>query len=223
MLNKAVIVAGMAYGDEAKGATVDFLCRDLGAGLVVRYNGGHQAAHNVVTPEGLHHTFSQFGSGSFVPGVRTHLSRFMLINPIAMLEEEEHLSLLEVTDMWARTSVHRECVVVTPYHRAFNRLQEISRGHRAHGSCGLGIGDTRRLDLAGLGLKAHELLDSHPYQIHLRTKLITIMQRLKSELLDFQYTLELTPEVEQELAWFHDSSRLTQLIEYYQEWVDKVT
>src|SRR5712664_3469074 len=104
-MNKAIIVAGMAYGDEAKGATVDFLCRDLGAGLIIRYNGGHQAAHNVVTPEGKHHTFSQFGSGSFISGVRTHLSHFMLINPIAMLEEEEHLQSLGIHDMWDRTTV----------------------------------------------------------------------------------------------------------------------
>lgn len=232
-MNKAVIVAGMAYGDEAKGATVDFLCRDLGAGLVVRYNGGHQAAHNVVTDPGpvfggMHHTFSQFGSGSFVPGVRTHLSRFMMINPIAMMEEEEHLRCLGVSDMWERTTVHNQCLVVTPYHRAFNRLQEMSRGHRAHGSCGMGIGTARRLETYGIAVKANELLDSHPYRIHLRTKLLDIKLRLASELLEFRYLLEDTAEVDAELTWLcgGDSSvndRLSLLDHYYDEWTNKVT
>lgn len=223
-MNKAVIVAGMAYGDEAKGATVDFLCRDLGAGLVVRYNGGHQASHNVVTPEGFHHTFSQFGSGSFVPGVRTHLSRYMLINPIAMLEEEEHLASIGIgiTDMWERTTVDSSCVITTPYHRAFNRLQEISRGHRAHGSCGMGIGTTRRLELAGLRLQAHELLDSHPYKIHLRVKLMDIKHQLTNELQEFRYLLEDTAEVEAELAWFYGQDRNDLLCAYYTDWIHRV-
>lgn len=227
-MNKAVIVAGMAYGDEAKGATVDFLCRHLGTGLVIRYNGGHQAAHNVVTDPGpvfggMHHTFSQFGSGSFIPGVRTHLSRFMMINPIAMMEEEEHLRCLGVSDMWERTTVHNQCLVVTPYHRAFNRLQEMSRGHRAHGSCGMGIGTTRRLESYGIALKANELLDSHPYVIHLRTKLWEIRNRLAAELLEFRYLLEDTAEVESELAWFYGEDRTEQLTHYYDEWTNKVT
>lgn len=222
-MNKAVIVAGMAYGDEAKGATVDFLCRDLGANLVVRYNGGHQAAHNVVTPEGLHHTFSQFGSGSFIPEVRTHLSRFMLINPIAMLEEEEHLRSIGVTDLWDRTTVNQHCLVVTPYHRAFNRLEEISRGHRAHGSCGMGIGTAKRLELAGISLQAHELLDGHPYKYHVRSKLMDIKQYLFTELIKFRYTLEDTAEIESELAWFYGADRSDVLESFYSKWSTRVS
>ncbi len=55
---KVVITAGAGFGDEGKGHTVDYLVRALGAGLVVRYNGGSQAAHNVVTPDGRHHTYA---------------------------------------------------------------------------------------------------------------------------------------------------------------------
>jgi adenylosuccinate synthase len=225
--NKAIIVAGMAYGDEGKGATVDFLARDLGAGLVVRYNGGPQAAHNVCLEDGRHHTFSQFGSGSFVPDVRTHLSRFMLINPIGMMEEEEHLRSIGVDDLWDRTTVDQQCVIVTPYHRAFNRLQEISRGHRAHGSCGMGVGDARRLELAGLSLRAHDLFDSHPYKIHIKNKLMEIRHYLLKELIEFRYALEDTPEVDLELSWFYGgdrvvSDRLDILQQYYSEWINKV-
>ena len=78
---RAILIADLGFGDSGKGTTVDHLARREGASAVVRYNGGAQAAHNVVTEEGLHHTFAQFGSGTFA-GAKTHLSRCMMINPL---------------------------------------------------------------------------------------------------------------------------------------------
>ena len=83
------IVVGLGFGDEGKGAITDKLVREHNAHTVVRFNGGPQANHRVVTPEGLDHCFSQFGSGTLVPGVRTVLSRFMIVDPLA-LEGREH-------------------------------------------------------------------------------------------------------------------------------------
>lgn len=141
-MKRAFLVAGLAYGDEGKGATVDFLCREYQAGLVVRYNGGAQAAHNVVTPDGRHHTFSQFGSGTFIPGVKTYLSRFMLVNPNNMIEEEQALQRVGVTDAFSRMTVDGEALVVTPFHVALHRLELDAAG--GHNSCGQGICVARR-------------------------------------------------------------------------------
>src|SRR5581483_6075931 len=88
---QAIFIADLGFGDAGKGTITDFLTRELAADLIVRYNGGPQAAHNVVTPDGKHHTFAQFGSGMLLPWTRTFLSRFMLINPLNMLKEEKHL------------------------------------------------------------------------------------------------------------------------------------
>ena len=63
MQPRHIAIAGMAYGDEGKGTMVDFLARFREAKLVVRFNGGQNAGHNVVTPEGLHHCASQWGAG----------------------------------------------------------------------------------------------------------------------------------------------------------------
>lgn len=92
----AYIVAGIGFGDEGKGATVQYLCANHSATLVIRYNGGSQAGHNVIrfnsaTNSEEHHMFSQFGSGSFTEGVRTLLSKYMLVNPGNMLNEAEAL------------------------------------------------------------------------------------------------------------------------------------
>lgn len=147
-----VIVVDLGYGDAGKGTVVDWLCSPLGAlgpvRAVVRFNGGSQAAHNVVTPDGRHHAFSQFGSGTFHPGVRTHLSRFVLVDPLALAAEAAHLERVGVPDALDRLSVDRDALLVTPWHRAANRAREIARGAGRHGSCGAGIGETASYGLA---------------------------------------------------------------------------
>jgi adenylosuccinate synthase len=147
------IVVDLGHGDAGKGAVVDRLCsHPLGGGrpvhAVVRFNGGAQAAHNVVTPDGRHHTFAQFGSGTFTPGVRTHLSRFTLVDPLALAAEAAHLTATGVPDALARLTVDRDAPLTTPYHAAANRLRERARGAARHGSCGMGIGETAAYALA---------------------------------------------------------------------------
>jgi adenylosuccinate synthase len=110
---------------------------------VVRFNGGAQAAHNVVTPGGRHHTFAQFGSGTLsAPGTRTFLSRFMLVDPLALVTEAGHLASLGVADPLALVAIDRDALLTTPYHQAANRARETARGAARHGSCGMGIGET---------------------------------------------------------------------------------
>ena len=142
------VVVDLGFGDAGKGATVDRLCRAMGATTVVRFNGGAQAAHNVVADDGRHHTFAQFGSGGLVPGVRTHLSRFVLVDPLALAAEARHLTELGVPDPFGTLTVDRRALLTTPYHAAANRLREQARGSGRHGSCGMGIGETAAYALA---------------------------------------------------------------------------
>lgn len=139
------LVAGAMYGDEGKGATTDYIVHKTGANLIVRYNGGAQCAHNVVAPDGTHHTFRQFGS-SFLPDVKTYLSRFVLINPVAMLIEGGELKEKGI-DVFPRTYVDPNAPIITPFHIALNHLKELARGDKKHGSTGSGIGTTRKLHL----------------------------------------------------------------------------
>lgn len=139
-----IIVVDLGFGDAGKGTVVDWLCARGQAPVhaVVRFSGGAQAAHNVVTSDGRHHTFAQFGSGTFTPGVRTHLSRFMLVDPLALAAEAAHLGELGVTDALDRLTVDGDALLTTPFHRAANRAREAARGGARHGSCGMGIGET---------------------------------------------------------------------------------
>lgn len=159
MADTAYIVTDLGYGDAGKGTTVDYLARQSPTTVVVRHNGGSQAGHNVVTPDGRHHTFAQFGSGSFVPGTHTHLSRYMLVNPLNMIAEADNLVSLGVHDIWRRTSISLDALVITPWQRQANHLREIARGTARHGSCGQGIGETMQdsLEHPDLALRVDDL------------------------------------------------------------------
>lgn len=159
----AFLVAGLAFGDEGKGTIVDTLVRRTQASLVVRYNGGPQAAHHVLSDHGAVHCFSQFGAGTFA-GAATHLSRFMLVDPLALMRERD--ALREVLtldgqrgDPLDRLTIDPRCVVVTPYHRAANHIRELLRGDVRHGSCGVGVGEAQADALAGDALHIADLSD----------------------------------------------------------------
>ncbi|MCP3143523.1 adenylosuccinate synthetase [Pyxidicoccus xibeiensis] len=151
----AWLVVDLGFGDAGKGTLTDWLVRRHGAGLVVRFNGGAQAGHNVVTDDGRHHTFAQFGAGTFVPGVRTHLARSTILHPLAMLVEARYLAERGVPDALERTTLSEGARIITPFHQAANRLRELARGAGRHGTCGVGVGETVRDALASPGDALH--------------------------------------------------------------------
>jgi adenylosuccinate synthase len=141
----AVMVVGLGFGDEGKGGIVDFITRKTRSTLTVRFSGGAQASHAVVTDDGRDHRFSQFGSGTFT-GARTFLSRHMLFNPITIAAEARHLIEIGVPDPYGLVTVDNGALITTPFHIAAGRIREIARNNALHGSCGLGIGETVRYD-----------------------------------------------------------------------------
>ena len=199
--HEAIIVADLGFGDAGKGTTIDHLARSRERATIVRFNGGAQAAHNVITPDGKHHTFSQFGSGMFVPGTSTHLSRFMLFDPIELSKESRKLVAHGCPHPLARVTIARDARVVTPFHRAANRLRERLRGAGAHGTCGLGIGETMADSLANPEdtVYAKDLNDPAV----LADKFVNIQLRKRTELLEQASALD-DPDLEEEIAILTD-------------------
>ena len=160
------ITCDLLYGDSGKGSIVNHLCDDKS--LVIRYNGGFQAAHNVIH-NGVHHTFSQFGSGT-LKGCETFLLDNVIINPIALINEAAALSSKGVVTPTNLITVCKDCLVTTAYHKALNRYRESINNH---GSCGVGIGVTREMwSKTGNGLFFRDLYSYHG----IRTKLNWIRQ-----------------------------------------------
>ena len=183
-MKRAIITVGLGFGDEGKGATVDYLTRHFGADLVVRYCGGSQAGHNVQLPDGRRHTFSHFGAGTLTRDADrppTYLGPNVIIDPPALLREAGHLAELGVGRPTELLVVHPRCLVTTVWHRTLNQLRELSRNER-HGSCGQGIGEARRywLNHGDDAVLAEDLHDLPA----LREKLELLRQRTLLELQD---------------------------------------
>lgn len=182
---QAIITVGLGFGDEGKGSAVDYLVRKHKSKLVVRYSGGHQCAHNVVLPDGTHHTFAQFGSGTFA-GADTYLSQHVIIEPMALIAEAKVLAPKLQTGLQntlSRLSIANSCLVTTPYHKFLNQIKETYRTNK-HGSCGVGIGETRKywLDHGKESILAKNLRSEYPpYITKVREKLELCRQRLLIE------------------------------------------
>jgi adenylosuccinate synthase len=142
-MRTAIILVDLGFGDCGKGATTDALVRRTGAELVVRYNGGCQAGHGVQLPDGRRHTFSQFGAGTLA-GARTYLGPGFIFCPAKFRREAAGLARLGIPAAQELVTIHPDTLVTTFYHGKLNQIRELARGSDRHGSCGYGIGETRK-------------------------------------------------------------------------------
>lgn len=211
------MIVGLSFGDEGKGSCVDFLTRRHRARLVVRFNGGAQAGHNVVTDDGHHHTFAQFGAGTLA-GAETFLSRYMLVNPIFMFAEAAHLAELGVSDPLSLVRADKRALVTTPYHVALNRLKELARGSARHGSCGMGIGETVEHALSYPD-EAVRVGDLRSISV-LHEKLRALQQRAQRVVRDL--SLRDSSDENQELYVLTDESTLYRTADFFETWASRV-
>jgi len=190
---KAVI--GSQYGDEGKGLMVDYLAAQDSSYIVVRTNGGAQAGHTVQTPDGRRHVFHHVGSGTFA-GAKTHLSRFMIVNPITFNQEMRDLAALGEAPV---VSVDPSAYVSTPFDMLINQMVETHRGDARHGSCGLGIGETIERSEKGFELCVEDLAD-------LKTgDLITLRKEWAEERCNQLGIMSDTTKIKEYLEYFNDA------------------
>lgn len=218
-MKQAVMVVDLGYGDAGKGTMTDYLTRQHSAHAVIRFNGGPQAGHNVVTEMGEHHTFSQFGSGTLA-GVRTFLSRFMLVNPMSLIGEGNALYGLGISDIFDRITIDRNAPIITPFQIASNRLREMARGNGRHGSCGMGIGETMSdiLTLGSSALYAQDLLNPP----RLKEKLALLREYKHRQMKELVEGIELTDNMLRELEVFTDTNVLEVYVGAYTHFAEKV-
>ena len=133
-MKSIIICVGLGYGDEGKGAFVNYKCSMAKRPMVVRFNGGHQVGHTVVA-KGKRHIFSNFGSGTF-QGTPTFWSRFCTVSPTGVFKEGRVLR-----DMGINPVIYydAEAMVTTPFDIIQNQNLE-NTFH--HGSVGVGFGQT---------------------------------------------------------------------------------
>lgn len=133
------IVIGSLWGDEGKGHMTDILCSRHKDTLNIRFNGGAQASHTVVTPDGKRHAFRHFGAGTFT-GAKTYLAEEFIVNTVAFAFERNEL--IEQFGIKSVVFVNPNCIVTTLWDVFINQAIEIMRANGRHGSCGYGINET---------------------------------------------------------------------------------
>lgn len=137
-------VIGANYGDEGKGLVTDYLCnKGDEKTLVVRFNGGAQAGHTVVSTKkgtlpAIRHVFHHIGSGTMA-GAATFLSRFFIVNPALFMKEYTDLRRVGVLPTMYGDS---DALLSTPYDMMLNQAVETKRAEGRHGSCGVGVNET---------------------------------------------------------------------------------
>ena len=145
-------VIGNNYGDEGKGLAVDYLTLS-GHNLVVRHNGGAQAAHTV-DREDKRFVFHELSSGSF-NGADTYWASTFL--PDLYKLEEEITEFSEVSSNQVKIYASPECCITLLYDVYLNQKREELRGDDKHGSCGMGIWEATKRSLTEYRLTLRDI------------------------------------------------------------------
>ena len=151
----AIVLIGAQWGDEGKGKATDLLGEQ--AQWVVRYQGGNNAGHTVVLPDGQDFALKLIPSGILSPQVHNVIGNGVVVNPEALIEELDGLETRGVDT--SRLSLSADAHLVMPYHVAIDRVTERYLGKKQIGTTGRGIGPCYQDKVARVGVRAQDLLD----------------------------------------------------------------
>src|SRR6266436_10070735 len=151
---KTVAVVGSQWGDEGKGKIVDLLAAD--ADIVVRFQGGNNAAHTLVV-NGEKFILRLVPAGALHDGKICVIGNGTVVDPIALVEEVENLKRRSRLKDDTLLKLSYDAHMVMPYHRAIDRARETRLGKRAIGTTGFGIGPAYEDKMARVGLRFDDL------------------------------------------------------------------
>jgi len=150
-----LVVIGAQWGDEGKGKIVDFLAED--ADLIVRFSGGANAGHTIVTEEATY-KLHLIPSGIIYPGKKVVLGTGMVIDPEALFTELADLTEQEV-DWKGRVFISDRAHLVLPDYKAEDKDLEKKRFNPI-GTTGRGIGVTYAHKSHRDGIRLVDIFDS---------------------------------------------------------------
>src|ERR1700691_4909724 len=130
-----VVVVGAQWGDEGKGKIVDWL--SVGADVVVRFQGGHNAGHTLVI-DGKTYKLALLPSGIVRPGKLSIIGNGVVLDPYHLIDEIEKLRGQGVEVTPANLKVAENVPLILSLHRELD-------AHRESGNAGgTKIGTTKR-------------------------------------------------------------------------------
>src|SRR5213079_2967987 len=154
MAAKNVVVIGTQWGDEGKGKVVDWLT-DHAQG-VVRFQGGHNAAHTLVIG-GKKTVLHLVPSGILRKGIDCYIGNGVVLSPQALIEEIDEL-VRAGADVATRLRISEACPLILPYHAAIDIARESAQGTGKIGTTGRGIGPAYEDKVARRAIRIRDLL-----------------------------------------------------------------
>lgn len=147
-----VVVVGAQWGDEGKGKLVDVLAEE--ADLVVRYQGGANAGHTVVTEQGAF-VLHQIPSGILHGRAACVVGNGVVLDPDTFLEELDGLAGKGIA-VEGRLFVSERAHLVLPCHKLLDAAGERSQ---QIGTTGRGIGPAYEDKVGRRGVRVADLRD----------------------------------------------------------------
>lgn len=151
----AIVLIGAQWGDEGKGKATDILGGRVQ--WVVRYQGGNNAGHTVVLPDGAEFALHLIPSGILTPGVTNVIGNGVVVDPGVLLDELDGLAARGVDT--AGLLISADAHLIMPYHVAIDRVTERYLGKARIGTTGRGIGPAYQDKVARVGVRVQDLLD----------------------------------------------------------------
>ncbi|HTF11190.1 MAG TPA: adenylosuccinate synthase [Asanoa sp.] len=151
----AIVLLGAQWGDEGKGKVTDLLGGQVD--YVVRYSGGNNAGHTVITPDGQKYALHLMPSGALSPNAVIVIGNGVVIDPKVLLAEIDGLAERGV-DV-SRLRISGDAHLIMPHHRALDRVVERYLGSARIGTTGRGIGPAYGDKVARMGIRVQDLLD----------------------------------------------------------------
>ncbi len=150
-----MVLIGAQWGDEGKGKATDLYGDRVQ--WVVRYQGGNNAGHTVVLPDGQTFALHLIPSGILTPGVTNVIGNGVVIDPGVLLGELGGLEDRGVDT--SRLLISNDAHLIMPYHVAIDKVSERYLGKAKIGTTGRGIGPAYGDKVARLGVRVQDLLD----------------------------------------------------------------
>ncbi len=152
----AIALVGAQWGDEGKGKVTDLLGEQVD--YVVRFSGGNNAGHTVVTPDGQKYALHLLPSGALSPSAKIVIGNGVVVDPKVLLAEMDGLAARGM-DVTSRLLVSADAHLIMPHHRALDLVVERYLGSARIGTTGRGIGPAYGDKVARMGVRAQDLLD----------------------------------------------------------------
>jgi adenylosuccinate synthase len=151
----AIVLIGAQWGDEGKGKATDLLGERVQ--WVVRYQGGNNAGHTIVLPDGQKFALHLIPSGVLTPGVTSVIGNGVVVDPGVFLEELTGLDERGVDT--SRLLLSADAHLLMPYHVEIDKVTERYLGKSKIGTTGRGIGPAYQDKIARVGVRVQDLLD----------------------------------------------------------------